>query len=65
LTGSETCPSGYISSACGRDPYFYGSNHTPAWASTSQKVNCCKTFVLIFTDGEPTQDQNIPAALQD
>ena len=65
LTGSETCPAGYITSACGRDPYFFGSHHTPAWASTSQVVNCCKTFVVIFTDGEPTQDQNIPAALQD
>jgi type IV pilus assembly protein PilY1 len=65
LTGAETCPAGYIASACGRDPYFYGSNHTPAWASTSQKVNCCKTFVIIFTDGEPTQDLNIPNALKD
>jgi len=62
LTGSETCPAGYITNACGRDPYFFGSNHTPAWASTSQLVNCCKTFVLIFTDGEPTQDRNIPGA---
>lgn len=65
LTGSETCPSGYITNACGRDPYFYGSNHTPAWASTSSQVRCCKTFVIIVTDGEPTQDTNIPAALQD
>jgi type IV pilus assembly protein PilY1 len=65
LTGIETCPAGYIASACGRDPYFFGSHHTPAWASTSQIVNCCKTFVVIFTDGEPTQDLNIPAALQD
>jgi|CXWL01.1.fsa_nt_gi type IV pilus assembly protein PilY1 len=65
LTGSETCPAGYISNACGRDPFFYGTNHTPAWVGTSQPVNCCKTFVLIFTDGEPTQDINIPAALQD
>ncbi len=65
LTGSETCPAGYIASACGRDPYFYGSNHTPAWASPSAQVNCCRTFIIIFTDGEPTQDTNIPAALQD
>ncbi|MGQ0810011.1 MAG: pilus assembly protein [Nitrospiraceae bacterium] len=65
LTGSETCPAGYIASACGRDPYFFGTNHTPAWVGASQVVNCCKTFVIIFTDGEPTQDQNIPAALQD
>ncbi|MBV6468526.1 MAG: hypothetical protein NBKEAIPA_00392 [Nitrospirae bacterium] len=65
LGASETCPAGYIASACGRDPYFFGKNHTPPWASTSQVVNCCRTFVIIFTDGEPTQDQNIPAAIQD
>jgi type IV pilus assembly protein PilY1 len=65
LSGSETCPAGYIGNACGRDPFFYGTNHTPAWVGTSQPVNCCKTFVIVFTDGEPTQDQGIPAALQD
>lgn len=65
LTGTETCPAGYIANACGRDPYFYGSNHTPPWAATSTQVTCCKTFVILVTDGEPTQDTNIPAALQD
>ena len=34
LTGSEGCnlpvAKGYITNACGRDPYFFGSNHTPA-----------------------------------
>ncbi len=65
LTGSETCPAGYISNACGRDPYFFGSNHTPKWASPSSQVPCCKTFILVLTDGEPTQDQTIPSALQD
>ncbi len=64
LTGGETCPAGYIASGCGRDPYFFGSNHLPAWASPSAQVPCCKTFVIVFTDGEPTQDLNIPAALQ-
>jgi len=64
LTGSETCPTGYITNACGRDPYFHGSDHTPPWVGTSQPVNCCKTFVIIFTDGEPTQDLNIPAGIQ-
>ena len=48
-----------------RDPYFFGSNHTPAWASTSTQVACCKTFVILVTDGAPTQDTNIPAGLQD
>ncbi|TKB60521.1 MAG: hypothetical protein E8D49_05320 [Nitrospira sp.] len=61
LTGSETCSSGYISNACGRDPYFFGTDHTPAWVGTSQPVNCCKTFVIVFTDGQPTSDSNIPA----
>ncbi|THI83764.1 MAG: hypothetical protein CAF41_014775 [Nitrospira sp. CG24A] len=64
LTGSETCPAGYISGACGRDPFFLGTNHTPPWVGTSQPVNCCKTFVIIFTDGAPTQDLNIPAGIQ-
>jgi type IV pilus assembly protein PilY1 len=67
LTGAETCTAGagYIANACGRDPYFFGSNHTPAWASTSTQVRCCKTFVILVTDGEPTQDTNIPAGSQD
>ena len=67
LTGGETCTvgAGYITNACGRDPYFFGSNHTPAWATPSAQVRCCKTFVIIVTDGEPTQDTNIPAGIQD
>jgi type IV pilus assembly protein PilY1 len=67
LTGSETCTAGagYIANACGRDPYFFGSNHTPPWATTSTQVRCCKTFVILVTDGEPTQDTNIPVAGQD
>ena len=66
LTGAEVCPPGYnIANACGRDPYFFGSNHTPAWASSSIQVACCKTFVILVTDGAPTQDSNIPAGLQD
>jgi type IV pilus assembly protein PilY1 len=65
LTSPEVCPAGYITNACGRDPFFFGSNHTPAWASTSTQVSCCKTFVILVTDGEPTQDTNIPASLQD
>ena len=67
LTGGETCTAGagYITNACGRDPYFFGSNHTPAWATTSTQVRCCKTFVILVTDGEPTQDTNIPGGGQD
>ena len=29
-------------------PYFFGQNHTPPWASTSQVVNCCRTFVIFY-----------------
>lgn len=66
LTGTETCPAGYIANACGRDPYFFGSNHTPAWASTSTQVRCCKTFIILVTDGEPTQDNTgVPTVLRD
>lgn len=64
LTGSEVCPAGYITNGCGRDPYFFGSNHSPAWATNSVQVACCKTFVLLVTDGEPTQDLNIPASIR-
>ncbi len=65
LTGAEVCPPGYVSNACGRDPFFFGSNHTPAWATTPTVVPCCKTFVILVTDGEPTQDTNIPTGLRD
>jgi type IV pilus assembly protein PilY1 len=65
LTGSEACPAGYIAGACGRDPYFYGSNHTPAWASPSAPVSCCRTFILVFTDGFPDYDNTVPSALED
>jgi type IV pilus assembly protein PilY1 len=54
-----------IVNACGRDPYLFASNSSPVWASPPSVVNCCKTFVIIFTDGEPTQDTNVPAGLQD
>ncbi len=64
LTGTETCPTGYITKGCGRDPWFFGSNHTPAWASPSAVAPCCNTYIIILTDGEPTQDTNIPASLQ-
>jgi type IV pilus assembly protein PilY1 len=65
LTGSETCPAGYIANACGRDPFFFGSNFTPAWASPSALVTCCRTFIVLVTDGAPNVDLEIPAALQD
>ena len=39
------------------DPYYY-SNY-------KQYVRCCKSFILLITDGESTQDRNIPASLKD
>jgi type IV pilus assembly protein PilY1 len=38
------------------DPYYY-SNY-------NQSVRCCKSFALMITDGESTQDLNIPRWLQ-
>jgi len=45
-----------------KDPFYF---QKPDWASTSQYVTCCKSFVIIFTDGEPTTDTNVPTGLQD
>jgi type IV pilus assembly protein PilY1 len=79
LTGTETCPTtlpppytaqpiSYVTDACGRDPFFYGSEHdvseATGWAEPSALVLCCKTFIIISTDGEPTQDTSVPAAIQ-
>ncbi len=33
--------------------------------SQGQWVPCCRSFVLLFTDGESTQDTNIPTNVQD
>lgn len=52
------------------DPYCFG-DLTPASgpgcrnSTQGQWVPCCKSFVMLFTDGQPTRDTNIPAALQD
>jgi type IV pilus assembly protein PilY1 len=64
LTGADTCPAGYIASACGRDPYFFGSKHSPAWASPSAPVTCCKSFVILFSDGRADMNVNLPANAQ-
>ena len=39
------------------DPYY--------WDDIGEFVECEKSFVLLITDGESTQDLNIPSALQD
>ena len=44
------------------DPFYYTS---PTWSATSQYVTCCKNFVILFTDGQPTQDSNVPNSIKD
>ena len=44
-----------------KDPYFFA----PPWAAApGLLVPCCKSYVIMFTDGEPTHDQDIPAAIK-
>ncbi|MDA2911922.1 hypothetical protein MYX04_13465, partial [Nitrospiraceae bacterium AH_259_D15_M11_P09] len=50
----------YVTGDPTRDPYWF----TTDWITPAQYVPCCKAFVLLLTDGEPTSDTNIPAALQ-
>ncbi|MGH7909672.1 MAG: hypothetical protein ACRENW_07480, partial [Thermodesulfobacteriota bacterium] len=64
LTGTETCPAGYLANACGRDPYFFGSKHSPAWASPSAPATCCKSYVIIFSDGRADMSVDLPANAQ-
>jgi len=40
-----------------RDPYYY--------PSYNKKLECAKSSVIIFTDGEPYKDADIPAAIVD
>jgi type IV pilus assembly protein PilY1 len=47
----------------GRDPYFFAAAQN--WVNKSAQIACCRTFILILTDGEPTADQQIPPTLQD
>lgn len=56
--------SDYPSNVTSRDPFYF---KYPDWSSNSpgEYVTCCKSFIMIFTDGEPTQDTNVPASLQD
>ena len=56
--------SDYTYNVTSKDPFYFKS---PDWSSNSpgEYVTCCKSFVMIFTDGEPTEDTNVPASLQD
>jgi len=53
------------------DPYCYGnltppSGETGCRSSTQGRwVTCCQSFVIVFTDGQPTNDTNIPSGIQD
>jgi type IV pilus assembly protein PilY1 len=53
--------SDFSSNVQNKDPYYF----TSAWLSPAGYVPCCKSFVIIFTDGQPTQDLNIPSSIQD
>ena len=56
--------SDYSYTVTSKDPYYFKS---PDWSNNSpgEYVNCCKSFIMIFTDGEPTQDTNVPASIRD
>lgn len=53
------------------DPYCYGNLNPPGGetgcrnATQGRWVPCCQSFVIVFTDGQPTQDLTIPAGIQD
>lgn len=56
--------SDYSYNVTNKDPYYFKS---PDWSNNApgEYVNCCKSFIMVFTDGEPTQDTNVPVSLQD
>lgn len=54
--------SDYTYGSTSSDPYYFTS---PTWMSTADYVPCCKSFVIMFTDGQPTQDTSVPGVLQD
>jgi type IV pilus assembly protein PilY1 len=56
--------SDYSYGVTSKDPYYFKS---PDWSSNSpgEYVACCKSFIIVFTDGEPNQDTNVPTSLQD
>ena len=56
--------SDYSYNVTSKDPYYFRS---PDWSSNNpgEYIHCCKSFIMIFTDGSSTQDTNVPAVLQD
>ncbi len=53
--------SDYTDNVQAKDPYYF----QPGWSSPAQYVKCCKSFVIVFTDGEPTADLRIPPSMKD
>ncbi|MBI1822822.1 MAG: hypothetical protein HYR80_01700, partial [Nitrospirae bacterium] len=53
--------SDFSSNVTNKDPYYFTA---PDWSTQDQYVTCCKSFVIIFTDGQPTQDLNVPSSIQ-
>ncbi len=52
------------------DPYCFGDLAPSSGAgcrnaTQGQWVPCCKSFIMLFTDGQPTRDTSIPSVLQD
>lgn len=43
------------------DPYYFDTT----WSTTAQMVRCCKSFVILFTDGQPTRDEGVPSTISD
>lgn len=56
--------SDYTYNVTSKDPFYFKS---PDWSNNApgEYVTCCKSFIMVFTDGEPTQDMNVPVSLQD
>jgi len=47
------------------DPYYFQYSKLVGSGLTDQYVPCAKSFILLLTDGEPTQDLSIPTNLKD
>ncbi|MEE8062231.1 MAG: PilC/PilY family type IV pilus protein, partial [Gemmatimonadales bacterium] len=52
----------YTYTVTAQDPYYFVA---PKWAGTAQYAPCCNSYAIVFTDGESTEDKNIPSGLQD
>lgn len=61
IAPASTFPSASYLTGTNYDPYYFRA----PWLSTPGYVTCCRSSVIVFTDGESTQDLAIPAGLQD